>query len=157
MKPNSTIDAAICAICSAECVRAFLAYGTSRSVGRNWDIPLFLVLDLEVELRLRPDFQCAIREVNVLPGEVDRLLIAQTALQQNLEDQIQMLVLDQTEEGPEFVGRVDLRYSFFILGLDWRKGLHVKLAVPQECSNAGMVVCYRAGRTAATTELPLVE
>ena len=34
MKPNSTMDAAICAICSAECVRAFLAYGTSRSVGQ---------------------------------------------------------------------------------------------------------------------------
>ena len=28
------MDAAICAICSAECVRAFLAYGTSRSVGQ---------------------------------------------------------------------------------------------------------------------------
>src|SRR5208283_1132009 len=34
VKPNSKIDAAICAICSAECVRAFLAYGTSRSVGQ---------------------------------------------------------------------------------------------------------------------------
>src|ERR1035438_8948353 len=31
VKPNSKMDAAICAICSAECVRAFLAYGTSRS------------------------------------------------------------------------------------------------------------------------------
>ena len=33
-KPNSTMDAAICATCSGECVRAFLAYGTSRSVGQ---------------------------------------------------------------------------------------------------------------------------
>src|SRR6266545_137602 len=32
--PNSTMDAAICATCSRECVRAFLAYGTSRSVGQ---------------------------------------------------------------------------------------------------------------------------
>ena len=32
--PNSTMDAAICATCSGECVRAFLAYGTSRSVGQ---------------------------------------------------------------------------------------------------------------------------
>ena len=28
------MDAAICATCSGECVRAFLAYGTSRSVGQ---------------------------------------------------------------------------------------------------------------------------
>src|ERR1035438_5891430 len=34
VKPNSKMDAAICAICSAECVRAFLAYGTSRSAGQ---------------------------------------------------------------------------------------------------------------------------
>src|SRR5208283_2603585 len=34
VKPNSKMDAAICAICSAECVRAFLAYGTKRSVGQ---------------------------------------------------------------------------------------------------------------------------
>ena len=32
--PNSTMDAAICATCSAEWVRAFLTYGTSRSVGQ---------------------------------------------------------------------------------------------------------------------------
>lgn len=34
-KPNSRMDAAIWATCSDECVRAFLAYGTSRSVGHN--------------------------------------------------------------------------------------------------------------------------
>jgi hypothetical protein len=34
VKPNSMIDAAICAICSGECVRAFLAYGTNRSIGQ---------------------------------------------------------------------------------------------------------------------------
>ncbi len=28
------MDAAICATCSEECVRAFLAYGTKRSVGQ---------------------------------------------------------------------------------------------------------------------------
>src|SRR5260370_36598677 len=32
--PNSTMDAAICATCSGECVLAFLAKGTSRSVGQ---------------------------------------------------------------------------------------------------------------------------
>jgi len=32
--PNSTMDAAICATCSGECVRAFFAYGTRRSVGQ---------------------------------------------------------------------------------------------------------------------------
>ena len=32
--PNSTIDAAICATCLGECVRAFFAYNTSRSVGQ---------------------------------------------------------------------------------------------------------------------------
>ena len=34
MNPNSTMDAAICATCSGEWVRAFLAYGTSRAVGQ---------------------------------------------------------------------------------------------------------------------------
>src|ERR1022692_3045103 len=34
LKPNSTIDAAICATCSGEWVRAFLAYGTRRSTGQ---------------------------------------------------------------------------------------------------------------------------
>lgn len=33
-KPNSTMEAAICATCSGECVRAFFAYGTSWSVGQ---------------------------------------------------------------------------------------------------------------------------
>ena len=35
LKPNSAMDAAICATCSGECVRAFFAYGTSRSVGHS--------------------------------------------------------------------------------------------------------------------------
>ena len=39
LKPNSTIEAAICAICSGECVRALLAYGTSRSSRPDFDTP----------------------------------------------------------------------------------------------------------------------
>ena len=35
LKPNSAMLAAICATCSSECVRAFRAYGTSRSNGQN--------------------------------------------------------------------------------------------------------------------------
>ncbi|SPE21051.1 hypothetical protein SBA5_30258 [Candidatus Sulfotelmatomonas gaucii] len=134
-----------------------VGFQSPQEVGRDRKIPLFLVFDFEVELRLRPDSQGAGREVNVFPGEVDRLLFAKSTLQQDLENQVQVLVLDRAEESPEFLGRVDFGHRLFELRLGWRQGLHIQLAESQECSDAGMAVGNRALFASALAEPPLVQ
>ena len=127
-----------------------------QQVGRNRDVAFLFVFDLELVFRLGSDLQRSAYKVDVVPCQVNRLLIAQSGLQQQLEDQINVVIFDRVKKGLQLLTGIDFRHRLFELRAAWREFLDVEFAESQKRNHACMTIVYGALGAASLTKCALV-